>query len=80
MGFTVEGTRESGRVVRLSRPGKAPWQLPLPKSMDQGKATAALVEYVTAEYLLALPTEGVRLGWETIYALVRLALEESDRN
>lgn len=78
MEFEVDGTVGGGRTVRLTRSGKAPWVLPLPAPLDQGEVTPALVDYVTTEYLLALPKESIRLGWETIYALVRLALLEAD--
>lgn len=67
---------DSGRAVRFSRPDKQPWDLILPPAMDTGEVTAELVDYVTTQYLLALPNEAVRLGWEKVYALVRLALLE----
>ena len=65
------------RVIELLRPGRPPWQLMLPAEVDPGTVTPLLVDYVTAQYLVEQPTEGVRLGWETVYALVRTALEEA---
>ncbi|QIX62736.1 hypothetical protein HER32_16770 [Hymenobacter sp. BT18] len=66
-----------GRSIKLLRPGKEPWSLALPACLDRGAVTPALVDYVTVQYLVDLPAESVRLGWETVYALVRTALEES---
>ena len=40
--------------------------------------TAALVDFVTAQFLVDVPAAGIKLGWETIYALVRTALMETD--
>jgi hypothetical protein len=76
--FSVDGQLGTGRTVRLLRPGKKAWHLRLPEQLDRGRATPELVDYVTTQYLLALPAEGVRLGWETIYSLVRTALLEAD--
>jgi hypothetical protein len=73
----IMGVEGNSRCIELLRPGKAPWRLGLPASLDQGQVTPALVDYVTVQYLVDLPAEGVRLGWETVYALVRAALEES---
>ena len=77
MSVRVTGRPESGRAMEISRPGREPWRVELPAALDQGEHTAELVEYVTAQYLVALPAESIRLGWETIYALVRTALADA---
>lgn len=69
-----------GRLIELTRPGKALWKLELPSQLDQGKAMPALVAHVTAQYLVERPAEGVRLGWETVYALVRMALLDANNS
>jgi hypothetical protein len=77
MGARVVGELENGRMMEISRPGQEPWRVELPPAMDRSENTAELVDYVTAQYLVALPAESVRLGWETIYALVRTALADA---
>jgi hypothetical protein len=77
MSVRIMGELESGRAMEISRPGKAPWRVALPPAMDRSENTAELVDYVTAQYLVALPAESIRLGWETIYALVRTALADA---
>lgn len=68
---------ESGRTMEISRPGKVPWRVELPAALDHGENTTELVDYVTTQYLVAMPAESIRLGWETIYALVRTALADA---
>ena len=77
MSIRVTGRLESGRVMEISRPDREPWRVELPAALDQGENTMELVDYVTAQYLVELPTESIRLGWETIYALVRTALADA---
>lgn len=74
----VVGQVGQGRLIELNRPGKAQWKLELPTKLDQGAIIPALVAHVTAQYLVERPVEGVRLGWETVYALVRIALIEAN--
>ncbi len=78
MGARVAGRPGQGRTMEITRPGKAPWRTLLPAELDRDGATPALVDYVTAQYLVDLPKEGLRLGWETIYGLVRTTLMETD--
>ena len=78
MGARVAGRPGQGRTIEITRPGKAPWRTLLPAELDRDGATPALVDYVTAQYLVELPKEGLRLGWETIYGLVRTTLMEVD--
>ncbi|QJX47837.1 hypothetical protein HMJ29_13140 [Hymenobacter taeanensis] len=73
----VRAVFDDSHVIELLRPGRPPWQLALPVEVEQGRVTVALVDYVTAQYLVEQPKEGVRLGWETVYSLVRTALEEA---
>lgn len=77
MGAKVAGKPGRGRTIEITRPGKAPWRTVLPAELDRDGALAALVDYVTAQYLVELPTESIRLGWETIYGLVRTTLAEA---
>ena len=77
MDARVTGRPGEGRVMEITRPGKGPWRMMLPAELDRDGAMPALVDYVTAQYLVELPTESIRLGWETIYALVRTALAEA---
>ncbi|MBD2722587.1 hypothetical protein [Hymenobacter armeniacus] len=63
--------------MEISRPGREPWRVELPAALDQRENTTELVDYVTAQYLVQLPAESIRLGWETIYALVRTALADA---
>ena len=77
MGVRVAGKPGEGRVMEITRPGKAPWRTVLPAELDQDGSILALVDYVTAQYLVELPTESIRLGWETIYGLVRTTLMEA---
>ena len=74
----VVGQMGQGRLIELTRPGKALWKLELPGQLDQGEIMPALVAHVTAQYLVERPAEGVRLGWEAVYALVRIALIEAN--
>ena len=69
----VVGETNQARMMEINRPGKTPWLVVLPAALDRG-ALLALADYVTARYLVELPVESVRLGWETIYGLVRAAL------
>ena len=78
MGARVAGRPGQGRTMEITRPGKAPWRTVLPAELDRDGATPALVDYVTAQYLVELPTESIRLGWETIYGLVRTTLMAAD--
>ncbi len=78
MEVRIVGRLAGGRAIEITRPGKKPWAAALPVVLDQGQATAALVDYVTAQYLVDLPKESIRLGWETVYALVRTALMEAN--
>ena len=78
MGARVAGRPGQGRTIEITRPGKVPWRTLLPAELDRDGATPALVDYVTAQYLVELPKEGLRLGWETIYGLVRTTLMEVD--
>ncbi len=80
MGARVGGKPGEGRTIEITRPGKAPWRTVLPAELDRGGAIPALVDYVTAQYLVELPTESIRLGWETIYGLVRTTLMEADES
>ncbi|SDY30064.1 hypothetical protein SAMN04488069_107119 [Hymenobacter psychrophilus] len=77
MEVRIRGRSGTGRLIELLRPGKERWELPLPAEMDQGMVTPALADYVTAQYLTQMPQEGIRLGWETIYALILTALSEA---
>ncbi|WP_046245429.1 hypothetical protein [Hymenobacter terrenus] len=77
MSVRITGRLDSGRAMEISRPGKEPWRVELPAVLDKGENTTELVDYVTAQYLVELPAESVRLGWETIYALVRTALADA---
>ncbi|GAA4033311.1 hypothetical protein GCM10022409_17010 [Hymenobacter glaciei] len=78
MGARVTGRLGEGRTMEITRPGKPPWRTVLPAELDQEGATPDLVDYVTAKYLVELPTESIRLGWETIYGLIRTTLMEAD--
>ena len=80
MGARVAGRPGQGRIMEITRPGKAPWRTVLPAELDRDGATPALVDYVTAQYLVELPTESIRLRWETIYGLVRTTLMEADES
>lgn len=73
----ILGGEESGLIIELLRPGKEPWRMPLPEDLMRGQAVHLLVDYVTAQFLVDLPKEGIRLGWESIYALVRTTLAEA---
>jgi hypothetical protein len=78
--INVVGQVGQGRLIELNRPGKARWKLELPVQLDQGGVVSALVAHVTAQYLVERPAEGVRLGWETVYALVRMALLDANNS
>ena len=78
MEVRIVGRREGGRLIEITRPGKTLWTAALPAWLDRGAATPALTDYVTAQYLVELPTESIRRGWEVIYALVRMALQEAE--
>ena len=77
MNVRIAGRVGQPRTIELTRPRSKPWQLALPAALDQVPVTAALVDFVTAQFLVDVPTAGVKLGWETIYALVRTALLET---
>lgn len=78
--INVVGQIGQGRLIELSRPGKTLWKLELPVRLDQKEIMPALVAHVTAQYLVERPAEGVRLGWETVYALVRMALLDANNS
>ena len=80
MDARVTGRPGEGRTMEITRPGKAPWRTVLPAELDRDGAMPALVDYVTAQYLVELPTESIRLGWETIYGLVRSTLMGADES
>ena len=69
-GFAAGRARDGIRALTSLVP-KTAW-------LDRDGAMPALVDYVTAQYLVELPTESIRLGWETIYGLVRSTLMEAD--
>ncbi|GAA4356035.1 hypothetical protein GCM10023185_19440 [Hymenobacter saemangeumensis] len=77
MSVRIMTHEETGRVLELSRPGKAPWWVELPAVLDQYENKTELVDYVTTQFLVSRPTESIQLGWETIYALVHMALAEA---
>lgn len=77
MNILIAGQVGQPRTIELTRPRSKPWQLELPAALDQGPVTPALVDFVTAQFLVDVPAAGVRLGWETVYALVRTALLET---
>lgn len=70
--------QEGDRTIEIARPGKTLWTVVLPAGLVRGAAVPVLADYVTAQYLVELPMESIRLGWETIYALVRVALLEAE--
>ncbi|GAA4368852.1 hypothetical protein GCM10023185_41970 [Hymenobacter saemangeumensis] len=76
MSVRITEREETGRVLEISRPGKEPWRVELPAALDQDENKAELVDYITAQFLVTLPKESLRQGWETIYALVHMALVE----
>ena len=78
MNVRIAGRVGQARTIELTRPRSKPWQLELPAALDQVPVTAALVDFVTAQFLVDVPAAGIKLGWETIYALVRTALMEAD--
>ena len=78
MNVRIAGQVGQPRTIELTRPRSKPWQLELPAALDQVPVTAALVDFVTAQFLVDVPAAGLKLGWETIYALVRTALMEAD--
>ena len=78
MSVRIAGRVGQPRTIELTRPRSKPWQLELPAALDQVPVTAALVDFVTAQFLVDVPAAGIKLGWETIYALVRTALMEAD--
>ncbi len=65
------------RIIEISRPGRAPWELVLPAQLDQGDTTAELVSFVTEQYLLAVAAKGGRIRWEMVYAVVKMTLEQA---
>jgi hypothetical protein len=65
------------RVIEITRPGRAPWELVLPAQLDQGDTTAELVAFVTAQYLAAVTAKGGRIRWEMVYAVVKMTLEQA---
>ena len=69
--------QEGERTVEISRPNTDAWQVALPAALDNDERLTELVNYVTTQYLVEMPAESIRLGWETIYALVRTALAEA---
>ena len=78
MSVRIAGRVGQPRTIELTRPRSKPWQLALPAVLDQEPVLAALVDFVTAQFLVDVPAAGIKLGWETIYALVRTALMETD--
>ena len=77
MNVRIAGRVGQPRTIELTRPRSKPWQLALPAALDQEPVSAALVDFVTAQFLVDVPAAGLKLGWETIYALVRTALLET---
>ncbi len=77
MNVRIAGQVGQARTIELTRPRSKPWQLALPAALDQEPVSAALVDFVTAQFLVDVPAAGLKLGWETIYALVRTALLET---
>lgn len=69
--------QEGERTMEITRPDKDAWQVALPAGLDNDERLTELVNYVTTQYLVEMPGESIRLGWETIYALVRTALAEA---
>ena len=80
MSVRIAGRVGQPRTIELTRPQSKPWQLELPAALDQAPVLAALVDFVTAQFLVDVPAAGIKLGWETIYALVRTALMETDES
>ena len=77
MNVRIAGRVGQARTIELTRPRSKPWQLALPAALDQEPVSSALVDFVTAQFLVDVPAAGIKLGWETIYALVRTALMET---
>ena len=77
MNVRIAGQVGQPRTIELTRPRSKPWQLALPVALDQEPVSAALVDFVTAQFMVDVPAAGLKLGWETIYALVRTALLET---
>jgi hypothetical protein len=69
---------ETGRTIEICRPGQGPWYAGLPAELDQGNSVPELANYLTIRYLQELPKASLQLGWETIYALVRLSLIDAE--